>query len=67
MHYDVTKHIEQSDIYFKYKGKKKLTETEQIRKSVTSILRQEQREQQLRRAQGLYLRPSEVTEITYVV
>lgn len=24
------KHIEQSDIYFKYKGKKKLTETEQI-------------------------------------
>jgi len=36
------KHIEQSDIYFKYKGKKKLTEAEQIRKSVYSILRQEQ-------------------------
>ena len=38
------KHIGQADIYFKYKGKKPLTETEQIRKSVYSILRQEQRE-----------------------
>ena len=47
------KHIEQADIYFKYKGKKKLTEAEQIRKSVYSILRQEQREQQPRRAQNV--------------
>ena len=102
------KHIEQADIYFKYKGKKKLTEAEQIlftaahdylkgvmngktalpvkawkaeyakltaeretlnqrylalkgevkeaeqiRKSVYSILRQEQREQQPRRAQDM--------------
>lgn len=69
------KHIEQADIYMKYKGKKveyaKLTaerkslnqqylalkdevkEAEQIRKSVYSILRQEQREQQPRRAQNV--------------
>ena len=47
------KHIEQSDIYFKYKGKKKLTEAEQIRKSVYSILRQEQREQTQRRTQDM--------------
>ena len=39
------KHLEQADIYFKYKGKKPLTEAEKIRKSVYSILRQEQREQ----------------------
>jgi len=30
---------EQADIYFKYKGKKPLTESEQIKKSVYSILR----------------------------
>lgn len=46
------KHIEQLDIYFKYKGKKKLT-AEQIRKSVHSILRQKQREQAQRRAQDM--------------
>ena len=32
------KHMEQSDIYFKYKGKKPLTESGQIRKSVCSKL-----------------------------
>ena len=47
------KHLEQADIYFKYKGKKLLTEAEQIRKSVYNILRQEQREQQPRRAQDM--------------
>jgi len=47
------KHIEQSDIYFKYKGKKSLTEAEQIRKSVYSILRQEQREHAQRRTQDM--------------
>ncbi len=47
------KHIEQSDIYFKYKGKKPLTEAEQILKSVYSILRQKQWEQQPRRAQDI--------------
>ncbi len=31
------KHIEQSDIYFKYRGKKKLTEAEQILFNVSSI------------------------------
>ena len=104
------KHIEQADIYFKYKGKKPLTETEQIlftaardylkgvmngktalpvkawkaeyaklagerkmlnqrylalkaevkdaeqiRRSIYSIMRQEQREQQPRRSQGMEL------------
>ena len=47
------KHLEQSDIYFKYKGKKKLTEAEQIRKSVYSILRQEQRELAQHRTQDM--------------
>ena len=47
------KHLEQADIYFKYKGKKPLTEAEQIRKSVYSILRQEQREQQPHRKQDM--------------
>ena len=47
------KHIEQADSYFKYKGKKHLTEAEQIRRSVYNILRQEQREQQPRRAQDV--------------
>ncbi len=47
------KHIEQAEIYFKYKGKKRLTEAEQIRRSVYNILRQEQREQQPRRAQDV--------------
>ena len=47
------KHIEQADIYFKYKGKKPLTEAEQIHRSVYNILRQEQREQQPRRAQDM--------------
>ncbi len=47
------KHIEQADIYFKYRRKKPLTEAEQIRKSVYSILRQEQREQQPRRTQDM--------------
>ena len=43
------KHIEQSDIYFKYKGKKK----RKSKKSVYSILRQEQREQQPHRKQDM--------------
>ncbi len=47
------KHLEQADIYFKYKGKKPLTEAEKIRKSVYSILRQEQREQQTYRKQDM--------------
>ena len=47
------KHIEQAEIYFKYKGEKRLTEAEQIRRSVYNILRQEQREQQPRRAQDM--------------
>ena len=47
------KHIEQADIYFKYKGKKPLTEAEQIRRIVYNILRQGQREQQPRRAQDI--------------
>ena len=47
------KHLEQAGIYFKYKGKKPLTEAEKIRKSVYSILRQEQREQQPRRKQDM--------------
>lgn len=47
------KHIEQSGIYFRYKGKKTLTEAEQIRKSVYSILRQEQREHTQRRTQDM--------------
>ena len=47
------KHIEQAEIYFKYKGKKHLTETEQIRRSVYNILRQEQREQQSHRRQDM--------------
>ena len=47
------KHIEQADIYFKYKGKKPLTEAEQIHRSVYNILRQEQWEQQPRRAQDM--------------
>ena len=47
------KHLEQADIYFKYKGKKPLTEAEKNRKSVYSILRQEQREQQPHRAQDM--------------
>ncbi|MDD3252560.1 MAG: hypothetical protein PHV18_08365 [Lachnospiraceae bacterium] len=38
------KHIEQAELYMECKGKKKLTESEQIRKSVYTILRQEQRE-----------------------
>lgn len=45
------KHMEQADIYLKYKDKKALNESEQIQKSVYNILRQEQREQQPRRAQ----------------
>ncbi len=47
------KHLEQVDIYFQYKGKKPLTEAEKIRKSVYSILRQEQRERQPNRAQDM--------------
>jgi len=47
------KHIKQADIYLKYKGKKALTEAEQIRKSVYSIVRQEERERQPRRAQDI--------------
>ena len=47
------KHIEQADIYFKYKGKKALAEAEKIRKSVYRILRQEQREQQPHRKQDM--------------
>ncbi len=47
------KNIEQADIYFKYKGKKPLTEAEKIRKSVYRILRQEQREQQPYRKQDM--------------
>lgn len=47
------KHIEQADIYMRYKGRKSLTEAEQIRKSVYSILRQEQRERQPHRTQDM--------------
>lgn len=47
------KHMEQADIYFKHKGKKGLKEAEQIRKSVYSILQQEQREQQPRKTQDM--------------
>lgn len=47
------KHMEQANIYFKHKGKKELSEADQIRKSVYSILRQEQREQQPCKAQNM--------------
>ena len=47
------KHIEQADIYFKHKGKKPLAEAGKIRKSIYSILRQEQREQQPCRKQDM--------------
>lgn len=46
-------HLEKYDIYLKFKDKKALSEAGQIRKSVYSILRQEQREQQPRRAQNV--------------
>ncbi len=49
------KHIRQTDTYQKFKGKKALTDSEQIRKSVYSILRQQQREQQTRRSQDMEL------------
>lgn len=49
------KNIEQADIYFKLKGKRALKEAEQIRKSVYSILRQEQREQEPRKVQNVEL------------
>ena len=46
-------HIKQANIYLTHKGKKAKTEDEQIRRSVYSILRQEQRERQPRRTQDM--------------